>query len=114
MAIGEKYWSPNVASKRRAEVHSNLAVNTVIQRIQSRQAQTDGVLGAVMTMAFGERLARNDVGWNVHIDGVAQIIKERHARGIFDLPPWFLDLQILSVIPFYSFHLPLILTASFK
>lgn len=47
-------------------------------------------------MAFGERLTRNDTAWNVHIDGVAQIIKERHAQGIFTLPPWFLDLQILS------------------
>lgn len=96
VAIGEKFWSPNVASKRRASTHSNMAINTVIQRIQSREAQTDGILGAVTTMAFGERLTRNDTAWNVHIDGVAQIIKERHAQGIFTLPPWFLDLQILS------------------
>lgn len=95
VAIGEKNWSPNVASKRRAEVHFSIAVNTVIQRIQSRQAQTDGVLAAVITLAFGERLARNDAAWKIHIDGLAQIIRERHAQGIYAMPLWFLDLQVL-------------------
>ncbi|KAK7757577.1 hypothetical protein SLS62_000592 [Diatrype stigma] len=98
VAIGEKNWSPNVASKRRAEVHLSIAVNTVIQRIQSRQAQTDGVLAAVITLAFGERLARNDTAWNIHIDGLAQIIRERYAQGIFDMPLWFLDLQVFDSV----------------
>lgn len=99
MAICERHWYPDTLYKWRSEIHRNAAFNIVIERIQSRQAQTDGVLGAVLTMAFGERLVGNDLAWNVHIDGLAQIIKDRHSRGIFVLPPWFSSLLVLSVSP---------------
>lgn len=99
MALYEQTLSPYALYKGRAEYHLNTAFSIVIQRIESKRAQTDGVLGAVATMALGERLSGNETAWNIHVDGVAQIIRDRHARGIFGLPPWFIDLLILFVSP---------------
>lgn len=58
---------------------------------------TDGVLGAVTTMAFGASLENDDVAWNVHIDGLAQILKERQSRGTTPPPSWLTDLVVQSV-----------------
>lgn len=65
----------------------------MIERIGTGRGFTDGGLGAALTMAFGERLAQNDIGWNVHVSGVAQMIRERRSRGIAQEPSWFFGLM---------------------
>src|SRR3569833_358004 len=86
-----------VSWRERADVHACRAVNLLLQRIKSRQAHKDAVLAVVTTMAFGERLANNDLTWNIHMDGLAQLLKERHSQGSYDLPPWFTGLLISFV-----------------
>ena len=97
MAVGMRYWSPEVAYQQLAVFHSSRAANIIVQRIESGQAHTDAVLLAVTSMAFGERLMRNDQAWNIHIDGLAQMVRERRSQGEFGLPPSFCDLCVLSV-----------------
>lgn len=97
MAIGIRHWSPDVSYQQLAEFHSSRAANIIIQRLESAQAPTDADLLAVFTMAFGARLMHDDLAWNIHIDGLAQMIRERHSRGEPDLPSWFCDLCVLSV-----------------
>jgi hypothetical protein len=81
MAIGTRLWSPRLSWQRRAGTH---------------QSQTEAMLAAVSTMAFAERLANDDLAWNVHIDGLAQMIKERHSQGM-SLPWWLHDIIVLYV-----------------
>lgn len=95
MAIGIRYWSPDVLYQQRAEAHSSKAVNIIIQRIESGHGHTDAVLGAVLSIAFGERLKHNDFAWNIHIDGLVQLVKDRRCQGVSELPFWLCDLLIL-------------------
>ncbi|CRG88451.1 hypothetical protein PISL3812_05481 [Talaromyces islandicus] len=78
-------------------MHQSKALNLTIQRIGSKRPQTEAMLAAVTTMAFAERLANRDVAWNIHIDGLAQMVKERHSKGM-SLPWWLHDLVILDSI----------------
>lgn len=95
MAIGIKHWSPTVLYQEMAQMYWSRATNNVIQHISSATAYTDAILLTVATMAFGERLMQNEHAWNVHIDGLAQMIRHRYSRGAPDLPSWFYDLVIL-------------------
>lgn len=95
LAVAERYWSPDPTTQLSAQLHWNRAADIVIQHIQSDKAQSDAVLAAVLTMAFGERLAHNDDAWTIHINGLVHMIQERHSRGIFSMPPWFMHLIIL-------------------
>ena len=97
MATAMRFFSPEVSYQQLAGFHSSRASSFIIQRIGSGQGPTDAVLFAVSTMAFGERLMHNDLAWNIHIDGLAQMIRERRSRGEFELPQWFRDLCVLSV-----------------
>ncbi|KAM0812191.1 hypothetical protein AB5N19_14508 [Seiridium cardinale] len=110
MVVGARYWSPDLFCQQLAEVYSSRAANLIVQRIQSGRAHADAVIGAVLTMAFGERLAHNDLAWNVHIDGVAQLIRERRSHGFDRLQTWFINLLILdvtnSVLGFPRFYHP--------
>jgi hypothetical protein len=99
IAIGMRQWSPKVSYQELALHHSSNAADILVQHIQSGKPHTDAVIAAVATMAFGERLARNDMGWQVHINGLTQLIRERRTRNANSLPQWFYNLLILSVIP---------------
>lgn len=94
MAIGMRFWSPQPPWQRRAETHQSKALNLTIKRIGSERPQTEAMLAAVSTMAFAGRLANDDVAWNIHIDGLAQMIKERYSEGM-GLPWWLHDIIIL-------------------
>jgi hypothetical protein len=96
MAIGTRLWSPRPSWQRRAGTHQSKALNFTIQRIGSKRPQTEAMLATVSTMAFAERLANDDLAWNVHIDGLAQMIRERHCQGM-SLPWWLHDIIILYV-----------------
>ncbi|KAL4963698.1 uncharacterized protein BDV14DRAFT_83800 [Aspergillus stella-maris] len=95
LAVAISQWSPDSSWQTKADEHSCIAVTLIKQRITSTIAsQPDGVLGAVMTMAFGAALARDAIVWEVHAEGLAQIIKEREKKSPLGLPTWFLDLIV--------------------
>ncbi|KAL2812335.1 hypothetical protein BDW59DRAFT_167841 [Aspergillus cavernicola] len=98
MAVAVRQWSPDNSWQSKADYHSYIAVNLIKQRITSTTTRTDGVLGAVITMAFGAALAQDDYAWNVHIDGLAHIIKDRESRNPHTMPTWFLDLVVQDSI----------------
>ncbi|KAI9170813.1 hypothetical protein HJFPF1_00287 [Paramyrothecium foliicola] len=75
-------------------------INEMVARIQGNQSQTDGILGASLTLAFGERLMQNDMAWLVHLDGVAKIIAERRSRGLQPVPDWASSMFISFVFLF--------------
>ncbi|KAI8631870.1 hypothetical protein F5Y19DRAFT_422399, partial [Xylariaceae sp. FL1651] len=105
MSIGMRHWSPDRKYQQLARYHSSKATNTIIQRIQYGRAHTDAVLAAVMTMAFGERLRHNELAWNIHIDGAAQLVRDRISKGTLGTWPWFWDLLILDAVN-NVFHFP--------
>ncbi|KAJ5382825.1 hypothetical protein N7517_000736 [Penicillium concentricum] len=96
MAVAVRHWSPDDAWQLKAYRHSYSAVHFIKQRIMSTGARTEGVLGAVIVLAFGASLERDDVVWNIHIIGLAHMIKDRKSRAnpppldsvnaIFDFP----------------------------
>lgn len=98
MAMAVRCWSTDANCKMRAEFHACRATNLLIQRIVSREAYTDGFLGAAFTMALSERLLKNDVAWEVHMSGIIQAVRGRRAEGMSSLPPLFTDLVILLVV----------------
>lgn len=100
LAVTTQHWAADISRQQNAHVHSIRAVDILIQRINSGRAHTDAVLAVVCTMAIGGRLANDDDVWSIHVKGLAQIIRERHARGIFQLPPYFTDLLLSFVRPF--------------
>jgi hypothetical protein len=94
MAVGMRHWSPQPYWQLQAEVCSSKALTSIIQQISWRQTYSDGFLAAIMTMAFGARLGRADETWDVHVDGLVQIINDRRLRGIKE-PGWFCDILVL-------------------
>ncbi|KAL3470330.1 hypothetical protein BJX99DRAFT_264322 [Aspergillus californicus] len=98
LAVAVRQWSPENSWQSKADYHSYLAVKLIKQQVTSTATPSDGVLGAVITMAFGAVLAHEDEAWRVHIDGLARIITEREARNSLALPSWFLDLVVIDSI----------------
>ncbi|KAG9258715.1 uncharacterized protein F5Z01DRAFT_215342 [Emericellopsis atlantica] len=98
MAAAVRYWSPDLACKLRSEMHLHKATAMVISRVSSDDTYSDGFFGAVLTMALGERMVRNDAAWEIHMNGLVQTIKARQARGMASLPALFTDLMILDTV----------------
>ncbi|KAK3326848.1 hypothetical protein B0H66DRAFT_530836 [Apodospora peruviana] len=86
VATGIRSWSPDLGCQEEAAVHAYKAVNLVIRRIRTETAHTDAVIGAVFHMAIGERLMHNDLAWEIHLGGLAELIVVRLARGQVHLP----------------------------
>lgn len=97
LAVAVRHWSPDNAWQLKACRHSYAAVHLIKQRITSTGTRTDGVLGAVTTLAFGATLEQDDVAWNVHIIGLAHMIKDRKSRAMTPPPSWMTDLVVQSV-----------------
>ncbi|OIW31260.1 hypothetical protein CONLIGDRAFT_713710 [Coniochaeta ligniaria NRRL 30616] len=98
LAIGMRHWSPDTSVQRKAVIHSSKAANIVIQRIKSETAHNSAVLGAVLSMAIGERLMNNTPIWNIHVDGLAKMITERLSQGEHDLPALLCNFLIIDSI----------------
>ncbi|KAJ5297032.1 uncharacterized protein N7443_007925 [Penicillium atrosanguineum] len=98
MAIAVRLWSPDDSWQIESYRHSHTAINLIKRRLESAATSTDGVLGAVATMAFGASLENDDISWNIHIDGLAQILKERQSRSTDPPPPWLSDLVVLDSV----------------
>ncbi|PYH94336.1 hypothetical protein BO71DRAFT_409408 [Aspergillus ellipticus CBS 707.79] len=91
MAVTVRQWSPRGSWQYQADSHSQNAVNLIQQLISSSRVRTDGLLGAVIMMALGAALAHDDVAWNIHIAGVANIIKDWQSSTPYPIPSWFVD-----------------------
>jgi hypothetical protein len=89
-----RQWSPDNSCQSKADYHSYTAVRLIKQRITSIATPSDGVLGAVITMALGASLVHDDIAWKIHMDGLARIVSERVSRGPHSLPAWFIDLIV--------------------
>ncbi|KAJ5668372.1 uncharacterized protein N7477_006942 [Penicillium maclennaniae] len=98
MAIAVRLWSPDENWQIEAYQHSDTALNLIKRRLESAATSTDGVLGAVATMALGASLENDDIAWNIHIDGLVQILKERKLRSTDPPPPWLSDLVVLDSV----------------
>ena len=99
VGVNMRHWSPDPAYQKRAEDHSSRAVSIIIDHIRSGTAHQDGVLGAVATMALSESLNRNESSWIMHLDGLAQVLEERKAKGVLDMPEWFIGFMIMYASP---------------
>ncbi|KAJ5827157.1 Polyketide synthase enoylreductase [Penicillium robsamsonii] len=100
MAVAVRHWSPDDAWQLKAYRHSYAAVHLIKHRIMSTGAQKEGVLGAVIVLAFGATLERDDMAWNIHIIGLAHMIKDRKSRAMNAPPPWMIDL-IVQLVSLY-------------
>ncbi|KAL4757818.1 uncharacterized protein BDW70DRAFT_153045 [Aspergillus foveolatus] len=98
LAVAVRQWSPDNSCQSKADYHSYTAVRLIKQRITSIATPSDGVLGAVITMALGASLVNDDIAWKIHMDGLAHIVNERVSRGLHSLPAWFIDLIIQDSI----------------
>ncbi|KAF5567382.1 hypothetical protein FPHYL_3285 [Fusarium phyllophilum] len=87
---------------REASVRKGRAIKMINERLDTPLGLTDGVLSAVFTLTFAELLESDIEARDVHIQGLAQMIKVRRSLGNTDIPSWFGDF-----ILYYS-NLPLI------
>ncbi|KUL86426.1 hypothetical protein ZTR_08086 [Talaromyces verruculosus] len=104
MAVGMRHWSPQQAWQIQADACSSKALTSIIQRISWQQTYSDGFLLTIMTMAFGARLGGTGSAWDVHVDGLVQILEDRRVRGIGE-PGWFCDILVLDAAN-YIFNFP--------
>jgi hypothetical protein len=100
MAIALHFWSPDGPTCLLSEAYSQQAVQHIIESISSTKAQSDGVLMAVVTMAFGARMMGDIKACETHIEGIANMIHDRRCQGIEPIvPPWMTDGLIMFVVP---------------
>jgi hypothetical protein len=97
LAGGMRCWGPDEESQQNADLHLSRATKLLVDRISCEQVPSDAMMGAVMTMAFGERMADNDEAWNVHMEGLIRMMQQRRRHGASSLPPIFSSLIALFV-----------------
>ncbi|KAH7160733.1 hypothetical protein EDB81DRAFT_782868 [Dactylonectria macrodidyma] len=89
----------NTAYSRVADIHALKAVSMVNKRLDAPSTGlTDGVLAAVFTLALSERLINNEVAWNVHVNGLSQMMKLRRSSGVDTIPAWFSDFLMFESV----------------
>ncbi|KAL2851884.1 hypothetical protein BJY01DRAFT_107174 [Aspergillus pseudoustus] len=98
MAVAVQQWSPDISWQCRAHDHIDKAVSLIKERITSTTSRTDGILGAIITMALGAALANDKFAWNIHINGLTHIIRDRESRLPNSLPAWFVDFVVRDSI----------------
>ena len=104
MAISVKHRSPFGESwgRTQADLHNARAIAIINHRIGSSEPLakklTDGVLGAVFTLAFAERVARHEDTWKIHVGGLSQMIMLRRDHGERALPSWFQNLLVFDSV----------------
>jgi hypothetical protein len=95
LAIGTRYWSPDKSYQARAAGHMSQSLKAIIGRIQSGTANTEAVIGAVLTFAIQERLLNDEKAWTIHINGLTNIVHSVKAGGSQELPQILYDFLIL-------------------
>lgn len=102
MSVAVRQWSPDDLCQLKADHHLSNAVSLVKNQITSTQSCTDGVLGAVITMALGASLAGDTITWKIHIDGLSRIVQYRGSGGRYAVPLFLIDLVTEWVFLFWS------------
>ncbi|KAF4455738.1 hypothetical protein F53441_1937 [Fusarium austroafricanum] len=93
MAIAMRH-SPrfqNSQTRREASLRKGRAIQLINQRLGTPLGLTDGVLSAVFTLTFAELLESDLGARDIHIQGLAQMIKVRRSSGNTAIPSWFGD-----------------------
>ncbi|KAL3706684.1 hypothetical protein TMatcc_007697 [Talaromyces marneffei ATCC 18224] len=82
-----------------ADVHQAKAINMINTRLNDPvTAVTDGVLGAVYTLAYCERLAKRETGFETHMTGFRHMIQFRRGQNNqYDDLSWFSELLISDI-----------------
>ncbi|KAF4495942.1 hypothetical protein FAGAP_7916 [Fusarium agapanthi] len=83
---------------REASVRKGRAIKMINERLDTPLGLTDGVLSAVFTLTFAELLESDVEARDVHIKGLAQMIKVRRSLGNTDIPSWFGDFILYDSI----------------
>ncbi|CAI6075616.1 unnamed protein product [Clonostachys chloroleuca] len=105
MYVALEHWpgGPCWEQKRQAGVHLCKTLSMVNSRLNSGQGLSDGVIGAVFVLTFGERLSKNEATLEIHLNGLSKMVNQRREQGLYKIPSWFLDLllydSIQEVIP---------------
>uniref|UniRef100_A0A0B7KMJ6 Uncharacterized protein n=1 Tax=Bionectria ochroleuca TaxID=29856 RepID=A0A0B7KMJ6_BIOOC len=105
MYVALEHWpsGPCWEQKRQAAVHLCKTLNMVNSRLNSGQGLSDGVIGAVFVLTFGERLSKNEATLEIHLNGLSKMVNQRREQGLYKIPSWFLDLllydSVQEVIP---------------
>ncbi|KAF4445747.1 hypothetical protein FALBO_17149 [Fusarium albosuccineum] len=93
MSIGLKYFPKwrNAWGVHAGDIHKIRAIKMINSSLGTAAGLTDGILGAVFTLTYAERLANNDAAVEVHTQGLAQMIRLRRSSGNNPFPTWFSD-----------------------
>ncbi|ETS79389.1 hypothetical protein PFICI_09242 [Pestalotiopsis fici W106-1] len=94
VAIELRHLAPDEECQKIADQCWSSATSILIRHISSGTVYTDAIIGTVVTMAFGERLVHNEEAWNIHMDGLTQMVNHRYEHGERRLPSWLYDLVI--------------------
>ncbi|SCO57090.1 uncharacterized protein FFMR_14246 [Fusarium fujikuroi] len=81
-----------------ASVRKGRAIKMINERLDTPLGLTDGVLSAVFTLTFAELLESDSKARDVHIQGLAQMIKVRRSLGNTAIPSWFGDFILYDSI----------------
>jgi hypothetical protein len=81
--------------QREAVARVSNGMSLVISHIGSRTAHAGPVMGAVLSMAIGERLVGNSAVWEIHVGGLARMIETRWGEGERDLPGLIVNFLVL-------------------
>ncbi|KAF5602778.1 hypothetical protein FPCIR_1741 [Fusarium pseudocircinatum] len=81
-----------------SSVRKGRAIKMINERLDTPLGLTDGVLSAVFTLTFAELLESDVEARDVHIQGLAQMIKVRRSLGNTDIPSWFGDFILYDSI----------------
>ncbi|PWI69339.1 hypothetical protein PCL_00986 [Purpureocillium lilacinum] len=97
MAIGVRHQAS--PSARESIWHAYRAVNLVNKRLNARPPDLgDGVIAAVFTLAYSESLVPDEPARNVHLAGLAQMIKVRRSLDQKAMAPWFTQFLLYASI----------------
>ncbi|KAF4960136.1 hypothetical protein FGADI_1154 [Fusarium gaditjirri] len=83
---------------REASVRKGRAIKMINERLDTPLGLTDGVLSAVFTLTFAELLESDLKARDVHIQGLAQMIRVRRSLGNTTIPSWFGDFILYDSI----------------
>ncbi|KAF4343284.1 hypothetical protein FBEOM_2760 [Fusarium beomiforme] len=88
----------NAQSIRESSLRKCRAIKLINARLGTPLELTDGVLSAVFTLTFAELLESDSEARDVHVQGLAQMIKVRRSLGNTALPSWFGDFILYDSI----------------
>ncbi|KAF7535371.1 hypothetical protein G7054_g5428 [Neopestalotiopsis clavispora] len=84
-------WGPHESAIRKGR-----AIKMINERLNTPAGLTDGLLSAVFTLTWAEHLGSDVNAMEIHIQGLAQMIKLRRSSGNNDIPPWLSDFLLYA------------------